>query len=51
MAVNKSTVQHRRKVRALEAKRDALLQAQEKNKLQLTLVRADLKHQRKVGTK
>jgi len=47
----KSSVEHRRKVRALEAKRDALIQAQEKTRQQLTLVRADLKHQRKAGTK
>lgn len=47
----KSSVEHRRKVRALEAKRDALIQAQEKTRQQLILVRADLKHQRKAGTK
>jgi hypothetical protein len=47
----RSSVDHRRKIRALEAKRDALIQASEKNRQQLTLVRADLKHQRKAGTK
>lgn len=47
----RSSVEHRRKLRALEAKRDALIQQAEKNKQQLTLVRADLKHQRKMGTK
>jgi len=47
----KTSVEHRRRVRALEAKRDALIQAQEKNRQQLTVVRADLKHQRKVGAK
>lgn len=50
MAV-RSSVDHRRKIRALEAKRDALIQAGEKNRQQLTLVRADLKHTRKAGTK
>jgi hypothetical protein len=47
----KSSVAHRRKIRALEAKRDALIESSEKNKQQLTIVRADLKHQRKVGTR
>jgi hypothetical protein len=47
----KSTVEHRRRVRALEAKRDKLLQDTEKNKQQLNLVRADLKLLRKVGTR
>jgi hypothetical protein len=53
MAVRKvgSGVEHRRKIRALEAKRDVLIQTQEKTKQQLALVRADLKHQRKAGTK
>lgn len=47
----KTSVEHRRRVRALEAKRDQLIQAQEKNRQQLTVVRADLKHVRKVGAK
>ncbi len=47
----KSSVEQRRKIRALEAKRDQLLQAGEKNKQQLAVVRADLKHQRRAGTK
>lgn len=49
MATN--SVEHRRKVRALEAKRDQLIQTQEKTRQQLAVVRADLKHQRKAGTK
>lgn len=51
MATGKSSVAQRRKIRALEAKRDQLIEAAQKNKQQLTVVRADLKHQRKVGTK
>jgi len=47
----KSSIEHRRKVRALEAKRDALIKAAEKTKMQLAVVRADLKHTRKAGTR
>jgi len=47
----RTNVDHRRKVRALEAKRDELIVSQEKTKQQLVTVRADLKHQRKLGTR
>jgi len=47
----RTSVEHRRKIRALEAKRDQLVQTAEKTKQQLALVRADLKHQRRAGTK
>ena len=40
---SKSNIDRRRSVRALEAKRDALLQNQEKNKTELAKVRAELK--------
>lgn len=47
----KSTVDHRRKVRALEAKRDSLLQAAAKLKTNLATVRAELKSVKKTGAK
>ncbi len=48
---SKSSVEQRRKVRALEAKRDQLIVTAEKTKQQLAIVRADLKHTRRAGTK
>lgn len=47
MATN--NVEKRRKVRALEARRDALMVTAAKNKNELVKVRADLKHTRKAG--
>lgn len=47
----KSTIDHRRKVRALEAKRDALMHNQQKQKIQLASVRAELKSTRTQGAK
>jgi hypothetical protein len=41
--MSKSNIDRRRTVRALEAKRDQLLQNQEKNKTELAKVRAELK--------
>lgn len=46
----KSSVAQRRKVRALEAKRDQLIETKEKAARTLAVVRAELKHQRKTGT-
>jgi len=42
----KSTIGKRRKIRALEAKRDALLEASSKNKTELAKVRAELKSEK-----
>lgn len=50
MAV-KTSIDHRRKIRALEAKRDALLGNAAKNKTDLAKVRAELKAVRKQGAK
>lgn len=47
----KNTIEYRRRIRALETKRDGLMQTVEKARQQLAIVRADLKHQRKVGAK
>jgi hypothetical protein len=41
--MSKSNIDRRRTVRALEAKRDQLLQNQEKTKTELAKVRAELK--------
>lgn len=46
----KNSVAQRRKVRALEAKRDQLIETKEKTTKQLAVIRAELKHQRKAGT-
>lgn len=46
----KSSVAQRRKVRALEARRDQLIETKEKAVKLLAVVRAELKHQRKAGT-
>jgi len=51
MAAAKTSIQHRRQVRELEAKRDRLLQNQEKTRADLATVRTQLKHVRKVGAK
>lgn len=50
-AKSKSTVEHRRRVRALEAKRDSLITQGTKTKVQLATVRAELKQVRKQGAK
>lgn len=42
-----SNIQKRRMVRALEAKRDKLLEAQQKNREALVVVRSQLKEARK----
>jgi len=42
-----TTIEKRRKIRALEAKRDSLLEQAKKAKAGLATVRADLKHARK----
>lgn len=42
-----SNIEKRRKIRALEAKRDALMEAKGKNASELAKVRAELKHQRR----
>jgi len=47
----KSTIEHRRKVRQLEAKRDALLAAATKTKTGLATIRAELKSVRAQGAK
>lgn len=47
----KSTLEHRRKIRALEAKRDALLQAGHKQKTDIARVRAELTALRRQGGK
>jgi hypothetical protein len=47
----KSTIQHRRKVRELEAKRDRLMESQSKNKNELVKVRAELKQMRRAGAR
>jgi hypothetical protein len=47
----KTSIEHRRKIRALETKRDQLIQLSEKTKNQLAEVRADLKHHRRAGTR
>jgi|WetSurMetagenome_2_1015567.scaffolds.fasta_scaffold30390_4 hypothetical protein len=39
----KTNIERRRKLRALEARRDALMQASQKNKTELAKVRAELK--------
>lgn len=49
MAASKGNIAHRRKVRELEARRDRLLEQTAKNKNEITKVRAELKHVRKVG--
>jgi len=46
----KNSVAQRRKVRALEAKRDQLIETKEKTTKALAVVRAELKHQRRAGT-
>lgn len=51
MAAKKSTIEHRRKVRALEAKRDQLMANQQKLKTQLATTRAELKSVRSMGAK
>lgn len=40
---SKSNIDRRRTLRALEAKRDSLLQAADKNKTELAKIRAELK--------
>lgn len=50
MAARTSSVAQRRKVRALEARRDQLIETKEKTTKLLAVVRAELKHQRKAGT-
>jgi len=47
----KSTIEHRRKVRALESKRDALLAQAAKTKTGLATIRAELKSVRAQGAK
>lgn len=47
----RTTIEHRRKIREMEAKRDRLLQAQEKAKHELAKTRAELRSQRKSGAK
>lgn len=42
-----ASIEKRRAIRALEAKRDKLLIANSKNKIALTMVRAELKEARK----
>lgn len=44
-----SAIDKRRKVRALESRRDQLLVMQTKNRDDLVTVRANLKHMRKAG--
>lgn len=44
----KASIDKRRRVRALEAKRDSLLEAQTKNKTELAKVRAELATARKL---
>jgi len=39
----KSNIERRRKIRALEARRDSLMQAKNKNQSELAKVRAELK--------
>jgi hypothetical protein len=51
VAAKKSTIEHRRRVRALEAKRDALMHTQTKSKVQLAALRAELKSVRGQGAK
>jgi hypothetical protein len=46
----KTSLEHRRKVRALEAKRDALSTAKEVATARLAVVRTELKHLRRRGT-
>jgi len=46
MAKAASDINKRRAIRALEAKRDALMESQNKAKAQLVLVRAELKHKK-----
>lgn len=46
-----SSLQYRRQLRALEAKRDKLLEAQDRHKLELAKVRAELKSTRARGAK
>jgi hypothetical protein len=43
----KNTIQFRRKIRELEAKRDRLLESNVKNKTELAKVRAELKSHRR----
>ena len=47
----KSTIQHRRQVRALEAKRDKLVEDAAKRKTELAKVRTELKLLRATGAK
>jgi len=42
-----SSLEQRRRIRALEAKRDMLMESKKKNASELAKVRAELKHQRK----
>jgi len=46
-----SSIQYRRQLRALEAKRDKLLEGAEKNKSELAKVRAELRVTRARGAK
>jgi len=46
----KSSLEHRRRVRALEAKRDALQISKEQTAQKLAVVRTELQHLRKRGT-
>jgi len=47
----RTTIQFRRKVRELEAKRDKLLEMNTRNKTELSKVRAELTSMRKQGAK
>ena len=47
----RTTIEHRRKIREAEAKRDRLITTQQKNKTELSKTRAEIKslRQRKAG--
>lgn len=47
----KTSIQHRRKLRELEAKRDRLLENNTKHKMELAKTRAELSALRKQGAK
>lgn len=47
----KTTIDHRRKVRALEAKRDELIQRTANAKIELAKVRAELQAKKRQGAK
>lgn len=45
------TIEARRRVRAMEAKRDKLIETSARTRAELTKTRAELKHARKAGGK